>query len=193
MEPDDHSLIEQAKHQNEHAFLALMQRYLYIVVAIIRQYIHKIVGYEEADLQQEITLAAFQIMPRFRGDELSFQCWLRRSTTGVCLNILEKQRRQEMVELDALCLESYQQALPDHFSSPDTILARKEIAEAVRQAIAELPEHHRRVVILKDIEGLRYHEIARVLGIEEGTVKSQLSRARTLLREKLQPFRSAKG
>ena len=193
MEPDDRCLIEQAKQHNERAFLALIQSYLYIVVAIIRQYIHNIIGYEEEDLTQEITLAAYEIMPRFRGDELSFQCWLRRSTKGLCLNILEKQRRQEMVELDVLCRESYQQALPNPFPTPDTAMNHKEIAASVQQAMSELPEHYRKIVMLKDIDGLRYYEIARVLGIEEGTVKSQLSRARTLLREKLQPLRSAKG
>lgn len=188
MEPDDSYLIEEAKRRNERAFLTLMQRYLHIVIAIIRQYIRNIVGYEEQDVIQEITLAAYEIMPHFRGNELSFQCWLRRSTKGLCLNMLEKQRKQEMVELDALCRESYQQALPNLFPTPDTAMTHKEMAASVQQAMAELPEHYRKIITLKDIDGLRYHEIAKILGLEEGTVKSQISRARALLRDKLRVF-----
>lgn len=186
---NDRGLIEHAKARDEHAFLELLKRYAYIVLSMIRRYIHRILGYEEEDIMQEIHAKAYEILPRFRGDEVSFQVWLRRSTQGICLNLLEKQRRQETVSLDALCTETLEQSLPTSFSAPDIELRHKEIRDTVHEALEKLPETLRRVVILKDLEGIGYEEIARILGIEVGTVKSRLHRGRTFLRHELQAVR----
>ena len=179
-------LIEQAKRGDKDAFLSLVARYAYIIFSVIRQYIRKIVGYEEEDLKQDILLKAFETLPKFRGDEVAFQCWLRRSTRGICLNLINKQREQQTIDIDAICQDEFAQALPDRAANPDEELRLKELRNALHRAIAELQEPYRRVVVLRDIEGLTYQEIAAVLKIEDGTVKSRLGRARAMLRDKLQ-------
>ena len=186
MHVEETTLIEQAKRGNKDAFLSLVARYAYLILSVIRQYIRKIVGYEEEDLKQDILLKAFETLPKFRGDEVAFQCWLRRSTRGICLNLINKQREQQTIDIDAICQDEFAQALPDRAANPDEELRLKELRNALHRAIAELQEPYRRVVVLRDIEGLTYQEIAAVLKIEDGTVKSRLGRARAMLRDKLQ-------
>ena len=186
MHVEETTLIEQAKRGDKEAFLSLVARYTYIIFSVIRQYIRKIVGYEEEDLKQDILLKAFETLPKFRGDEVAFQCWLRRSTRGICLNLINKQREQQTIDIDAICQDEFAQALPDRAANPDEELRLKELRNALHRAIAELQEPYRRVVVLRDIEGLTYQEIAAVLKIEDGTVKSRLGRARAMLRDKLQ-------
>ena len=186
MHVEETTLIEQAKRGDKEAFLSLVARYAYIIFSVIRQYIRKIVGYEEEDLKQDILLKAFETLPKFRGDEVAFQCWLRRSTRGICLNLINKQREQQTIDIDAICQDEFAQALPDRAANPDEELRLKELRNALHHALAELPDPYRRVVALRDIEGLTYQEIAAVLKIEEGTVKSRLGRARAMLRDKLQ-------
>ena len=137
-------------------------------------------------LKQDILLKAFETLPKFRGDEVAFQCWLRRSTRGICLNLINKQREQQTIDIDAICQDEFAQALPDRAANPDEELRLKELRNALHHALAELQEPYRRVVVLRDIEGLTYQEIAAVLKIEDGTVKSRLGRARAMLRDKLQ-------
>ena len=186
MHVEETTLIEQAKRGDKDAFLSLVARYAYIIFSVIRQYIRKIVGYEEEDLKQDILLKAFETLPKFRGDEVAFQCWLRRSTRGICLNLINKQREQQTIDIDAICQDEFAQALPDRAANPDEELRLKELRNALHHALAELQEPYRRVVVLRDIEGLTYQEIAAVLKIEDGTVKSRLGRARAMLRDKLQ-------
>ncbi len=186
MHIEETTLIEQAKRGDKDAFLSLVARYAYLILSVIRQYIRKIVGYEEEDLKQDILLKAFETLPKFRGDEVAFQCWLRRSTRGICLNLINKQREQQTIDIDAICQDEFAQALPDRAANPDEELRLKELRNALHHALAELQEPYRRVVVLRDIEGLTYQEIAAVLKIEDGTVKSRLGRARAMLRDKLQ-------
>lgn len=161
-----------------------MQRYAPGILAIIRRYIYDIDGYDEQDIVQEIWMAAHKILSKFRGDDAAFQCWLRRSTKGLCLNILAKQHKHETIPLDALCVESLQRELPNSIADPATALRNKERETTVEQAIQALPEQFRKVVVL-NIEGNSYDAIAAILGIEVGTVKSRLNRARGILKEKL--------
>ena len=186
MHVEETTLIEQAKRGDKDAFLSLVARYAYIIFSVIRQYIRKIVGYEEEDLKQDILLKAFETLPKFRGDEVAFQCWLRRSTKGICLNLINKQREQQTIDIDAICQDEFAQALPDRAANPDEELRLKELRNTLHNALTELQEPYRRVVVLRDIEGLTYQDIAAVLKIEEGTVKSRLGRARAMLRDKLQ-------
>ena len=189
MEQDESSLIEQAKQGNESAFLTLLKKYTKIILIIIRSYIRNIVGYEEEDIQQEISMSAYRVLPKFRGDEVAFQCWLRHSTKGLCLNILEKQQKHETIDMDSLCEKALDESLPNRFIPPDAELELKEARTAVQQAIEELDEKYRKALVLKDIEGLKYEEIAQVLDIEIGTVKSRIGRARGMLRETLKQYR----
>ena len=132
------------------------------------------------DLTQETFLSAWQALPRFR-EKSAFSTWLYRMAVNTCIDFLRREKRRGVLPLlpdDAL-------QLPDDQPSPQEALERQELVRAVHRALATLSPHHRKVLVLRDLEGLSYHEIAQCLGLEEGTVKSRIARARLALREAL--------
>lgn len=148
---------------------------------------------EAEDLTQEVFLHAFQAYDRFRGDAHVFT-WLYRITVNLWKNRLkqlsrEREHRWEILEETG---EEEEESEPieweDTRLSPQRLLEQKELAEAIQKAIDELPEEQRIVVVLRDIEGLSYQEIAEIVGCSIEAVKSRLFRARTNLRKKLRPF-----
>lgn len=181
------SLIERAKQRDETAFLTLITRYIAMLLGIIRRYIHRMIGYEEQDILQEIQLRAYVILPEFRGDEAAFECWLRSSTEGVCLNILKKQRPH--IPIDDLS-EIVQMALVDGMADlsqedPLSRLIKKEEFAQIKKALPAIPEQYRKVIILRYWNKLTYNEIADILGIPIGTVKSGLNKGINALKDQL--------
>jgi RNA polymerase sigma-70 factor (ECF subfamily) len=152
--------------------------------------------YEEArDLTQEVFIHAFQAYDRFRGDAQVFT-WLYRITVNLWKNRIkqlqrEREHRWEVLPPDELDEED-EDAEPfeweDTRLSPERLLEQKELSEAIQRAIDELPEDQRAALVLCDIEGLSYKEIAQMLGCSVEAVKSRLFRARSTLRKKLRPF-----
>ncbi|MCL2004024.1 MAG: RNA polymerase sigma factor [Oscillospiraceae bacterium] len=130
------------------------------------------------DLSQEVFLKAWRGLEGFRGDSET-GTWLYRLTVNACTDFLRKKaRRGADVSLDETDLP-----LPDTRFEPSVALERKELALALEDALTRLTPEHRRIVVLRETAGLSYGEIAELLGIEEGTVKSRLARARLSLRE----------
>lgn len=129
------------------------------------------------DLAQETFLRAFRALPRFRGDgRASLATWLVTIATRVALN--ELRRRPPVVEK----LDTVTEALP----RPDESVAERHAsARAIEQAVADLSPAYRGAFLLRELHGLDYSEIAEVLRIDVGTVKSRLSRARARLRAAL--------
>jgi len=149
---------------------------------------------EEAhDLTQEVFIHAFQAYDRFRGEAEVFT-WLYRITVNLAKNRYkqlqrEREHRWEILEeMDEEEEETEPFEWEDTKLSPETLLERKELAEAIQKAIDELPEDQRVTLVLRDIEGLSYQEIARIQGCSVEAVKSRLFRARSALRKKLKPF-----
>jgi RNA polymerase sigma-70 factor (ECF subfamily) len=137
---------------------------------------------EAEDVAQEAFVRAHRALGAFRGDA-KLSTWLYAITSRLCLNRLASgERRMARQGEDALL------RLSDAGPRPDAALERRELETALGRAIAELPEDRRIVVVLRDIEGLSYEEIAQVLELELGTVRSRLHRARTELKEKLERF-----
>ena len=137
---------------------------------------------EAQEVAQEAFLRAHRGLAEFRGDA-KLSTWLYAITSRLCLNRLASgERRLTRQGEDALL------RLSDVGPRPDAALERRELETALGQAIAELPEDRRIVVVLRDIEGLSYEEIAQVLELELGTVRSRLHRARADLKEKLERF-----
>jgi RNA polymerase sigma-70 factor (ECF subfamily) len=139
-----------------------------------------------ADAAQEAFLSAFRNLRAFRGG--SFRSWLLRIATNACYDALRARKRRPAVSLDAHADDEDDASplqLPDTAESPDDAALRRELAGAIQHGLASLPEDQRAVVILSDIEGLSYEEIAVVTGANLGTVKSRLSRGRARLREVL--------
>jgi RNA polymerase sigma-70 factor, ECF subfamily len=137
---------------------------------------------EAEEVAQEAFVRAHRALGDFRGDA-KLSTWLYAITSRLCLNRLASgERRLTRQGEDALL------RLSDAGPRPDAALERRELETALGRAIAELPEDRRIVVVLRDIEGLSYEEIAQVLELELGTVRSRLHRARADLKEKLERF-----
>ncbi|MDR0294046.1 MAG: RNA polymerase sigma factor [Oscillospiraceae bacterium] len=132
------------------------------------------------DLSQEVFLKAWRGMEGFRG-ESSVYTWLYRLTVNACADFARKKARRG----GTVSLDETQLPLPDARFEPALTLERKELARALEEALKRLPPEYRQVVTLRETAELSYKEIAKLLEIEEGTVKSRLSRARLALREML--------
>lgn len=132
------------------------------------------------DVAQEAFLAAWRALPGFRG-ESGFSTWLYRLTANAAIDCLrrEKKRRGELsIEGGELPL-----SLPDAGPSPQEATEGGELRAAVNAALARLTDQHRTVLILRELQELSYEEIAGALGLDLGTVKSRISRARKALRK----------
>jgi RNA polymerase sigma-70 factor, ECF subfamily len=139
---------------------------------------------EAEELAQETFLRAHASLAEFRG-EARLSTWLYAIVSRLCLNRLASADRRVARPGDEVLLE-----VADAGAGPQASAEREELRAALHRAIADLPEERRVVVILRDLEGLAYDEIARALGLEPGTVRSRLHRARMDLKDKLERFLS---
>jgi RNA polymerase sigma-70 factor, ECF subfamily len=135
---------------------------------------------EADDLAQEVFIAAYKALPNFRGDA-AFSTWLYRIAVHVCSHHLRK-RRLDTTDLDE------QQMDWDRGHDPERSAISGELQERVRDAIEELPYKLRLVVVLRDLHGLSYEEIAQVVGCPIGTVRSRLHYATQRLETVLRPY-----
>jgi len=174
---EQNTLIERVKNGDKEAFVTLILPYEYIIRSIVRSFIRNIYGYEEGELVNEIIVRAYQVIPEFGGKEPEFKGWLRKTTWGVCYNIRKKQKKEHEKKHE---VEEHSRTSPQ---KPDEAYVEAEIQTCVQKAIGLLPEKLGEVVILRDIEGLAYKEIAENLRVPTGTVQSRLDRARKMLKK----------
>jgi len=141
-----------------------------------------------ADATQATFVRAFRSLDTFRG-EASFSTWLYRIVTNVCLDKLRDLGKQpaDLTYLTADDDEPQQRGLPDSEADPARVVLCDERQMVVHQAIQQLAAEHRVVLVLYDINGFSYKDVAQILGIPVGTVKSRLNRARNALKELLKP------
>lgn len=137
---------------------------------------------DAADMTQEAFIKAYNSLPSFRGDS-KFSVWLYRIVSNVCLDFLRSRNRHPTVSISVENDDGEETELDiaDESQSPEELLERKLTREAVRQGLDALPEDYRQILLLREIQGLSYEEIAEVLSLEIGTVKSRIFRARKKL------------
>jgi RNA polymerase sigma-70 factor (ECF subfamily) len=147
---------------------------------------------EALDLSQEVFLRVFRTLPSFRG-HAALRTWIYRIVINQARNRQRwwrRRRRADQVQLEQHVLEHGELRQPTDADAPDRALVRKELATRLWAALDDLPFDQRTVVVLREIDGLSYDEIAESLEVAVGTVKSRLTRARQTLRRQLQEVRA---
>ena len=179
---DDAALASKASSGDREAFEELVVRFSPKVFGLCFSMLGNH-SYAE-DASQEAFLKAYRAIATYTGEQDSFSTWLYRITSNACIDLARQRARRPWVSMDAEIEEEDGQVafqVPDESPLQDETFAAKWSAEKVRAAIAKLPEGFRTVLQLRDIEGLSYMEVASILDIREGTVKSRLARARAAL------------
>ena len=137
------------------------------------------------DLAQDAFFQAWKALPTFQG-ESSFATWLYRLATNLCLDHLRTQKRRTQSMGPAHSLDDEENGpvqVADQQLQPQEAVERSERRRALERGLASLPDHHRQVLIMRELSGLSYQEIAQVLDLDLGTVKSRIARARLSLRK----------
>lgn len=145
---------------------------------------------EAADAAQDTFVRAYRSLDHFRGDA-AFSTWLHRIAVNVCLDAARRRKRTAVPfsTLDSEEESTREQEPTDSSHSPAEMADRQERRHAINAALTILSENHRTVLVLLDIQGHSYEEVAAILNLPLGTVKSRLNRARLALREKLEAKR----
>jgi RNA polymerase sigma-70 factor (ECF subfamily) len=183
---DDQALVERCRSGDLTAFEPLVEKYRERVWRLAYHYVR---DREEAwDVAQEAFVRAWQALPNFRGQS-AFYTWLFRIVVNVATDrARSRAARGRAFGTEAVPEEDWERVLVDPTRGPDETAAGAEARERVRRALDALPPHHRTIIMLSDLEGLSYREIAEVLGIPMGTVMSRLHNARKRLRQVLGPL-----
>ncbi|HEX5708166.1 MAG TPA: sigma-70 family RNA polymerase sigma factor [Pyrinomonadaceae bacterium] len=189
----DHSLLEATRAGDEAAFSEIVRRYR----NQITNYVYRMTNdYDLAvDLAQETFLRVFRAAERYQSS-YAFSTYIYRIATNLAISELRRRKRRRLVSLTAFFQgrdaggagEAAELDPPDHCPLQDATLVDDERKAAVARAIATLPDKYRAPLVLRDVEGRSYDEIARILDLSEGTVKSRINRARSFLRDKLHAY-----
>ena len=183
---EDRELVDKAKTGDRRAFGKLVEKYqrrVYsLAFGILRQR-------EDAwDVAQEAFVKAYKKLDRFEGNA-AFYTWLYRITYNLSIDTLREKARRETVDLDeGRKMEEALEADQVPTEHPDQMAQRKELHRVLQAAMSKLSDKHRAIIVLREVEGLSYEEMAEVLGISKGTVMSRLFHARQNLQTLLAPY-----
>ena len=186
METDDGALVDRVRGGDVAAFEPLVEKYRQRVYRLAYNVLR---NQEDAwDVAQESFIKAYKALPSFRGQS-AFYTWLFR----IVMNVAHDKARQRGAAgrafgTERVTEEEWERTMPDPGEEPDAAAARAEQRARITRALDALPEHHRAIIMLSDLEGLSYREIADVLNIPMGTVMSRLHNARKRLRGALGPL-----
>ena len=182
---DEKELIERSQKGDIDAFEELVARYERKVYTIAYRYMGN--PEDASDLAQETFLKVFKSIDKFRG-ESSFSTWIYRITANICKDELRKIKRKPQTSLDQeiwLDEGSVIRQVVDEKPTPDEAFEQKELWNYLQDLIANLSPEYRMVIVLRDINGYSYEEIAQITETSLGTVKSRLNRARKALSEQI--------
>ena len=182
----DQRLVERVQQGDKRAFDLLVLKYQHKIVKLVMRYVRD--PAEAQDVSQEAFLKAYRALPRFRGDS-AFYTWLYRIAINTAKNYLVSMSRRPLdydLDLQAPAQYAINARLRDD-ASPDRIIHRDELREAVEDVVAELPEELRTAISLREIDGLSYEEIAQAMDCPVGTVRSRIFRARDAIDKRIRP------
>ncbi len=185
----DHALIEATKGGDEAAFAEIINRYRNPITNYLYRFLN---DYEEAvDLAQETFVRVYFAIDRYH-TQFAFSTYIYRIATNLAISEIRRRKRRRMLSLTGLFQSEDESQVefqpPDTRKLADVELVDDERSQVIAKAIATLPEKYRVPVVLRDIEGRSYEEIAEIMELGLGTTKSRISRGRGLLKEKLQHY-----
>ncbi|AXS79814.1 RNA polymerase sigma factor RpoE [Dechloromonas sp. HYN0024] len=184
----DQVLVERAQGGDKHAFDQLVSKYQRKLGRLLSRFIRD--SAEVEDVCQEAFIKAYRALPSFRGDS-AFYTWLYRIGINTAKNYLVSQGRRAptTTEFDNDEAESFDDAsqLRD-INTPESLLLTKQIGQTINAAMDALPEELRTAIVLREIDGMSYEEIAGIMDCPIGTVRSRIFRAREAVAAKLRPL-----
>lgn len=184
---DDQRLVDRVKEGDKKAFDVLVLKYQHKIVKLVMRYIRD--PTEALDVSQEAFIKAYRALPKFRG-ESAFYTWLYRIAINTAKNHIVSMNRKPLdYDLDPQSSDGYE--IPSKLrddDSPEKILQREELREALEEAIDSLPEELRVAIVLREIDGLSYEEIAETMECPVGTVRSRIFRARDAVDKCIRPL-----
>ena len=184
----DQQLVERVQRGDKAAFDLLVVKYQRKIFRLLSRLIRD--SAEIEDVAQEAFVKAYRALPNFRGDS-AFYTWLYRIAINTAKNYLVSQGRRAptSTQSDIEDAETFDDG--DHLrdlNTPDSMLVTKQVGEAVNRAIDQLPEDLRTAIVLRELEGLSYEEIAESMQCPIGTVRSRIFRAREAIALELRPI-----
>lgn len=184
----DQQLVERAQRGDKQAFELLVQKYQRKLARLLARFIRD--PAEVEDVTQEAFIKAYRALPAFRGDS-AFYTWLYRIGINTAKNYLMAMGRRAptSTEVEAEEAEGFEEGeqLRD-INTPESLLLSNEIARTVNSTIEKLPEELRTAIQLREIEGMSYEDIAKVMDCPIGTVRSRIFRAREAIAVELRPL-----
>jgi len=174
----DEELVKRFISGEEKAFEELFFRYY----PVLRRFVAKVMPRQAEDIVQEVFLKVYRDIKRFSPDKGSFKTWIFAIAVNLTVDEYRRMRRRLRI-FRPLKDEAFE--LPDKSHAPDEEVIEKERHSEIERALKMLPLEQRQVLMLKHLEGFKFKEIARILGIPEGTVKSRMARGLKRLREVL--------
>ena len=183
----DQLLVERVQKGDKRAFDLLIDKYQHRIVSLVSRYVSD--QADAMDVAQEAFIKAYRAIDRFRGDS-AFYTWLYRIAINTAKNwLVARKRRPPSSDIDAADAEQYDiDSRLKEQGTPENEMMREEIKRTVFDTIAELPDDLRTAIMLRELEGMSYEDIATTMDCPIGTVRSRIFRAREAIDQKLKPL-----
>src|SRR3954462_3533576 len=188
---NDRALVRAAQKGDQQAFRKLVERYQRRVVQLALGMVKD--ADEAMDIAQETFVRVHKYLPSFKGDS-SFFTWTYRIAMNLCLDAQRRKGRTERIDVtqgDEAEIEAAMDVPSAALAGPQKQALNGELKEKIEEALGGLSENHRSILLLREVEGLSYEELSKVLGIRKGTVMSRLFHARLKMQRKLREYLGA--